>query len=291
VSWATKPSLQAHTDPYYRGWDMAIADYWLEKEWAREFDAYAAAGALPDLELIALPHDHFGDTGPDGGAIDGVNTIETQMADNDYALGKIVEKVSTSKYKDDTLIFVIEDDAQDGPDHVDAHRTLAYVIGPYVKRSEVVSTRYSTINMLRTIEDILHLKPMGLNDGLQPPMTDVFTTNAKPWKYTSVVPAVLRTTQLPLPAATPANTLAETARIRMFERPVRNADYWGDRMRGLDFSRSDHADTARLNRVLWNGLKGEGMPYPSTRSGLDLRSNRKQLFAADFSTIRNVAEF
>jgi hypothetical protein len=96
---------------------------------------------------------------------------------------------------------------------------------------------------------------------------------------------------LPLPAATPANTLAETARIRMFERPVRNADYWGDRMRGLDFSRSDHADTARLNRVLWNGLKGEGMPYPSTRSGLDLRSNRKQLFAADFSTIRNVAEF
>jgi len=106
--------------------------------------------------------------------------------------------VSNSKYKDDTLIFVIEDDAQDGPDYVDAHRTIAYVIGPYVKRGEVVSTRYSTVNTLRTIEDILHLKPMGLNDGLEPPMTDVITRDAKPWQYTPIVPAVLRTTQLPL---------------------------------------------------------------------------------------------
>ncbi len=278
VSWATKPSLQANTDPYYRGWDMAIPDFWLEDEWAREFDAFAASGTLPNLELIALPHDHFGDTGPGGGAIDGVDTIETQMADNDYALGKVVQKVSTSKYKDDTLIFVIEDDAQDGPDHVDAHRTIAYVIGPYVKRGEVVSTRYSTVNMLRTIEDILHLKPMGLNDGLQPPMTDVFTREARPWQYTPIVPAVLRTTQLPLPPATPANTLAETARIRAFEHPVHDAAYWSDRMRGLDFSRSDHANTPRLNRVLWAGLKGENVPYPAARNGRNLSTNRAQLF-------------
>lgn len=97
VSWATKPSLQANTDPYYRGWDMEIPDYWLEKEWEREFDGFVANGDLPNLELIALPHDHFGNTGPGGGAIDGVDTIETQMADNDYALGRLVEKVSTSK--------------------------------------------------------------------------------------------------------------------------------------------------------------------------------------------------
>jgi DNA-binding beta-propeller fold protein YncE len=279
VSWATKPSLQANTDPYYRGWDMAIPDYWLEKEWEREFDAYAAKDALPNLELIALPHDHFGDTGPGGGAIDGVDTIETQMADNDYALGKIVEKVSTSKYKDDTLIFVIEDDAQDGPDHVDAHRTIAYVIGPYVKRGEVISTRYSTVNMLRTIEDILHLEPMGINDGLQAPMTNVFMMAAKPWHYTPIVPAVLRTTQLPLPPASQANTLAETARIKAFEHPVHDAAYWGQRMRGLDFSRSDHADTALYNRVLWAGLRGEGQPYPVVRSGRNLRANRQKLLA------------
>ena len=277
VSWATKPSLQPNTDPYYRGWDMAIPDYWLEHEWAREFDAYAAADTLPSLELIALPHDHFGDTGPGGGAIDGVDTIETQMADNDYALGKIVEKVSKSRYKDDTLIFVIEDDAQDGPDHVDAHRTIAYAIGPYVKRGEVVSRRYSTMNMLRTIEDVLRLKPMGINDGLQSPMTDVFTRDRKPWEYTPIVPAVLRTTKLPLPPATLGNSLEESAHIRAFERPAHDAKYWGDRMRGLDFSRSDHADTARFNRVLWAGLKGDTVPYPARRSGRNLRARRKRL--------------
>jgi DNA-binding beta-propeller fold protein YncE len=279
VSHATKPSLQANTDPYYRGWDMAIPDYWLEKEWEREFDAYVANGKLPNLEMIALPHDHFGDVGPGGGAIDNVDTIETQMADNDYALGKIVEKVSTSRYKDNTLILVIEDDAQDGPDHIDAHRTIAYAIGPYVKQGDVVSTRYSTVNMLRTIEDILHLKPMGLNDGLQPPMTDVFTHELKPWNYTAIVPNVLRTTQLPLPPATAANGLVQTAHVKEFERPVHAAAYWGDRTRGLDFTRSDHVDTSRFNRVLWAGLKGEDVPYPSARSGRNLRGNRHKLLS------------
>ena len=279
VSRATKLSLEANTDPYYRGWDMAIPDYWLEKEWEREFDGFAANGDLPNLELIALPHDHFGDVGPGGGAIDGVDTIETQMADNDYALGRIVEKVSSSRYKDDTLILVIEDDAQDGPDHIDAHRTIAYAVGPYVKRNAVVSTRYSTVNMLRTIEDILHLEPMGLNDGLQPPMTDVFTRERKPWKYTPIVPDVLRTTQLPLPPATAANTLVQTARIKAFARSAHDAGYWGERTRGLDFTRSDHADTTRFNRILWAGLRGDAEPYPVMRSGRNLRVGRKRFLA------------
>jgi hypothetical protein len=87
---------------------------------------------------------------------------------------------------------VIEDDAQDGPDHIDAHRTIAYVIGPYVKQGAVVSTRYSTVNMLRTIEDLLGMRPLGLNDGLQRPMSDVFTRELKTWNYTPIVPEVLR---------------------------------------------------------------------------------------------------
>jgi len=227
VSRATKPSLDQNTDPYYRGWDMAIADYWLFKEWEREFDGFSASGTLPNLELIALPHDHFGDVGPGGGAIDGVNTIETQMADNDYALGLLVEKVSKSRYKNDTLIFVIEDDAQDGPDHVDAHRTIAFVAGPYVKQGAIVSTRYSTVNMLRTIEDILGVEPLGLNDGLQRPMTDVFTKVNKPWSFSPIVPDVLRTTQLPLPPSTAANRLPQTKTVRGFSRPPRSASYWG----------------------------------------------------------------
>jgi YVTN family beta-propeller protein len=272
VSRATKPSLEGNTDPYYRGWDMGIPDYWLEKEWEREFDAYAAQDALPRLELVALPHDHFGDLGPGGGALDGVNTVETQMADNDYAFGKLVEKVAKSKYKDDTLIFSIEDDAQDGPDHMDAHRTIAFVVGPYVKQGEVVSARYSTVNMLRTIEDILDLEPMGLNDGLQPPMTDVFSRSQKTWTYAAVVPDILRATQLPLPKASSAQANAATW-------PVRNAEYWAVHTRGLDFTRSDHANTVQLNRALWAGLKGESVPYPTERSGRDLRRNRKELLA------------
>lgn len=118
---------------------------------------------------------------------------------------------------------------------------------------------------------------MGLNDGLQPPMTDVFTRDAKPWQYTPIVPAVLRTTQLPLPPATSANALAETARIRAFERPAHNAAYWGEQMQGLDFSRSDHAAPERFNRVLWAGLKGEDVPYPVIRSGRNMRAKREQL--------------
>jgi len=270
---------------------MAIADYWLFKEWEREFDGFVANGNLPNLELIALPHDHFGDVGPSGGAIDGVNTIETQMADNDYALGRLVEKVSKSRYKDDTLIFVIEDDAQDGPDHVDAHRTVAYVVGPYVKQGAVVSTRYSTVNMLRTIEDILRLEPMGLNDGLQRPMGDVFTMQNKGWSYTPIVPDVLRTTQLPLPPPTTANTLVKTDRILAFARPARDANYWAQALAGFDFSRSDHLDTARFNRALWAGLKGETAAYPSVRSGSNLRKHRKQTLeqAAREAPLKNSA--
>lgn len=279
VSVATKPSLEQNTDPYYRGWDMAIADYWLFKEWEREFDNYTANGTLPDLELIALPHDHFGDTGPGGGAIDGVDTIETQMADNDYALGLMVQKIADSPYANDALIFVIEDDAQDGPDHVDAHRTIAFVIGPYVKQGALVSSRYSTVNMVRTIEDILGIEPMGLNDGLRSPMTDVFTYQLSPWNYSPIVPDVLRTTQLPLPPKTSANSLVITKRIAAFARPPHDAEYWGEKMQGLDFTSSDHVDAARFNRILWAGLKGEDVPYPAVRSGVDLRKNRGRLLA------------
>ncbi|ESS72082.1 hypothetical protein MGMO_72c00030 [Methyloglobulus morosus KoM1] len=121
--------LKDVSDIYYREYDMKLPDYWRFKEWEREFDQYAKKGELTNLMLVELPHDHFGEF---GGALDGVNTPETQMADNDYALGLITEKVANSQFKDDTLIFVIEDDTQDGLDHVDAQRSIAYVVGPYV---------------------------------------------------------------------------------------------------------------------------------------------------------------
>src|SRR6266550_1213789 len=146
VSAATKAALRPITDQFFRGYDNHFPDFYRVDEWAREFDQFEANGNLPNLEFVRVMHDH---TGNFGTAIDGVNTPEIQTADNDYAVGRIVEKVAKSKrYSGNTLVFVMEDDAQDGPDHVDAHRSIAFVAGPYVKQGAVVSTKYTTVSMI-----------------------------------------------------------------------------------------------------------------------------------------------
>jgi hypothetical protein len=172
------------------------------------------------------------------------------------------------------LIFSIEDDAQDGPDHVDAHRSIAFVIGPYVKQGAVVSQRYNTVSMLRTIEEILGMQALGLNDAVQPPMSDLFSPGQSSWSYTSRVPAVLRKTQLPLPAETPSEKTRASANAA---RPARDAAYWAEKTQGYDFSSEDKIDSAAFNQVLWNGLKGEDQPYPSDRDGRDLSRDRQRL--------------
>ncbi|MDQ3258065.1 MAG: hypothetical protein M3R15_29980, partial [Acidobacteriota bacterium] len=273
-SFATKPALRDNTDPYFRGYDQNNADFWLFKEWEREFDSYVANGNLPNLQFVRLPHDHFGNFTT---AIDGVSTVETQMADNDYAIGLLVEKIARSPYKNNTLIFIIEDDAQGGPDHVDAHRSLGYVVGPYVKQGPVVSNFYTTVSMIRTIEDVLGIAPLNLNDGLTEPMADVFDLNQSEWSYTAIMPKVLRTTQLPLPARTAQNSLPANAHVLAYAKPRRTPAYWEERMRGMDFSVEDKLDTERFNQVLWSGLMGEDVPYPSFRHKRDLRGNRQQL--------------
>src|ERR1019366_10079319 len=101
-------------------------------------------------------------------------------------------------YKDNTLIFVIEDDAQNGPDHVDAHRSTAFVAGPFVNQGAVVSERYTTVSMIRTIIDVLGIEPLGINDAMAEPMSKIFHQERQSWDYTAVVPDVLLTTQLPL---------------------------------------------------------------------------------------------
>lgn len=139
----TKAALRDHTDPYFRGYDQDNADYYLFKEWEREFDQYAAQGDLPGLSFVRFPHDHFGNF---GSAKYGVNTPDTQMADNDYAVGLLIEKVAGSRFKNDTLIFVVEDDAQNGPDHVDAHRSIALVVVPMSSRGR--SSRSATLRSI-----------------------------------------------------------------------------------------------------------------------------------------------
>jgi DNA-binding beta-propeller fold protein YncE len=270
VAIPTNPRLRDLTDLYFRSFDQRFPDYWRFKEWEREFDNFAKNDNLPSLELLRICHDHFGEFEK---AIDGVNTVETQMADNDYALGLVAEKVAHSKYAKDTLIFVIEDDAQDGPDHVDAHRSIALVIGPYVKQRVVVSQRYNTVSMLRTIEEVLGLQALGLNDAVQPPMTEVFSPTQSGWNYSSRVPAVLRTTQLPVPAASSSGKPGAVTS----DAPRHDAAYWAEKTRGYDFSAEDKLDAPAFNLVLWNGLKGESQPYPAERDGRDLSKNRQRV--------------
>lgn len=252
-AYPNKSALRPISDRYFRGFDMKYADFWRLKEWEREFDQYVKQNNLPALELVRLPHDHFGDFSD---AADGVNTVATQMADNDYALGMLVEKIARSPYRNNTLIVVVEDDAQDGADHVDAHRSLAYMIGPYVKRNTVVSTRYTTVNLLRTIEDTLGIPPMGLTDGNALPMAAVFDTQQRPLSYTAIVPNVLRTTQLPLPPRTAKNSLASSPKTARYDKPLRDAAYWSKVMQGQNFASEDRLDTERFNQALWQGLKG-----------------------------------
>ncbi len=272
VAFPDKVALADVTDPYFPGFDQKLPDFWRFKEWEREFDGYVAGGNLPALEFLRIPHDHFGNFAE---AIDGVNTVETEMADNDYAVGLIVQKIAGSPFAKDTVVFTIEDDAQNGPDHMDAHRTVALAAGAYVRQGVVVSSRYTTVNMLRTIEELLGMKQLGLNDAAAAPMADIFSAEYVPWRYTARVPAVLRTTQLPLPPVAAGANGAESDAI--YSRPSHNAGWWTAHMQGQDFSVEDDLDTGRFNRALWLGLMGPGVPFPTHTTGVNLSSDREQL--------------
>lgn len=260
VAFPASPDLAPFTDIYFRGFDNSFPDYWRFREWAREFDSYCRNGRLPALETVRFMHDHTGDFAT---AIDGVNTPETQIADNDYAVGLLIEKIAKSRYASDTLVFVIEDDAQDGPDHVDAHRSVALVAGPYVKHRAVVSERLTTVSMIRTIEEILGLAPLNLHDAHVRPMAAAFDLKAGKWSYSAQVPAMLRTTTLPLPPS-PKGSASVVG-------PAHGWAYWAEKMKRFDFTAEDRLDTASYNRILWEGLMGD-RPYPLMRSGEDMRA-------------------
>jgi DNA-binding beta-propeller fold protein YncE len=257
-------ALAPFTDQYFRGFDQSFPDFYRFKEWERDFNANYATGGLPNLTLIRFMHDH---TGNFGTAIDKVNTPERDVADNDYAVGLLVQKIANSPiYKNNALIFVVEDDAQDGGDHMDSHRTTAFVAGAYVKDA-VVSTPYTTLNFIRTMEEVLGLPPMNLNDALAAPMSDIFSTTPNAWTFKATPAAILYCSQLPLPSPfLPCND------------PTPNAKYWTRVTRGMDFDDADEVDGRVFNRVLWKGMRGD-KPFPSAPSGKDLHLNRDKLLA------------
>ncbi len=263
----TNAALTPYTDPYFRGFDNALPDFYRFAEWQREFTSQYGSGGLPALTLVRFMHDHTGNwtagaSGYPAAAIDGVNTPELMVADNDYAVGMLVQTIANSPYyANNTLIFIVEDDAQDGGDHYDSHRSVALVAGAWVKRGAVISKPYNTINFIRTMEEVLGLPPLNLNDALAAPMADIFNTTPSPWSFTAAPSAYLYNTHLLLPPK-PVGLVVP--------KPTHNAKYWARVMKGMDFSGADLVDPGEFNRILWKGMMG-GQPYPAAPSKGDSR--------------------
>jgi hypothetical protein len=171
------------------------------------------------------------------------------------------------------LIFVVEDEAQDGPDHVDEHRSIALVAGPYIKQGQLVSGRSSTVNLIRTIEEILGLPARNLHDADVRPMIEIFDPTKKSWAYMAALSPLLLGTQLPIELVQPNVRRADAGRA---PKPLHDAAWWAERTKDFDFTDADKNDPAVYNRVLWQGTMGD-KPYPAGRSGLDLRRDREAL--------------
>lgn len=227
------PVLKNVTNRFYRDFDLDYADVDRIKVFLQEFAEYEKSGEMPHLIFMRLGNDHT--HGTQAGKLAPLSMV----ADNDYALGLLVEAVSHSRFWGSTAIFVLEDDAQNGPDHVDSHRSPAYVISPYVKHHAVDSSLYNTTSMLRTMELMLGLRPMTQFDAAARPMSAAFQAAADP------APFVVEKPRVPLDDRNPPHT-ATAARSER-----------------LDFSQEDRADEDELNDILWTSIKGSHAPPPA----------------------------
>jgi DNA-binding beta-propeller fold protein YncE len=228
---STVPSAAPYTSPTYPAWDLAIPDQRRADAWLAELADYVRQGQMPALEVLHLPNDHT------SGAKPGLPTPRASMADNDLALGRIVEGLSHSPFWKDTVVFVVEDDAQNGPDHVDSHRAPLLVISPYNRRG-AVHRFANTTDVLATIEDLLGLDSLSHFDTFGRPLRGIFTATPDLTPYQAQVP------KQPLTDVNPPNAPGATQSLR------------------LDFSAPDAAPAAELNEILWRTLKG-GEPYPA----------------------------
>ncbi|WP_425148581.1 beta-propeller fold lactonase family protein [Deinococcus sp.] len=231
------PVLRGHLSPTFPTYDMGISDQVRLDAWKAEFDGYVKDGKLPQLSVVRLPRDHT------NGTRAGSPVPAAYVADNDLAVGKLVEAVSKSPYWKDTAIFVVEDDAQNGPDHIDAHRTTAYVVSAYNKRGTPDHTGYSTVSMLRTMELILGLAPMTQFDAAATPMVAAFQDTPDLTPFTATTPKQ------------PLDTLNAAGAYRQQDAAK------------MDFSQEDRIDEASFNDMIWHAVKGQGVPMPAPRIG------------------------
>jgi DNA-binding beta-propeller fold protein YncE len=225
-------SLKAITDMNYRGFDLNYPDVERSKEFLREWKEFDDQGKAPQLMVVRMGNDHT------QGAAAGKLSPLSYAADNDYAVGMLVDGVSHSKLWGSTAIFVIEDDAQNGPDHVDCHRSTAYVISAFTRRGVVDSTMYNQMSVLHTIEGLLGMHPLTQFDAAAMPMFGSFSAqpDARPW--TALLPKTALTDR------NPANGQGAKESAR------------------LDFSDADKADDDELNEILWHAIRKTEMPPP-----------------------------
>ncbi len=224
-------TLQGHFDPQFRSFDLNYSDTNRANRFLAELKRYEQEGDMPALQIVRLPNDHT------HGVTPGQLTPTAYLADNDAGLGMLVEGVSRSKFWASTAIFVVEDDAQNGPDHVDAHRTVALVISPYTRRHVVDSTLYSTSSMLRTMELILGMKPMTQFDAAATPMFNSFANQ---------------------PDVRPFEALPPNVDLKA----KNDATAWGSKIK-FNFAKEDQADDLLLNEMIWRSVRGAKHPMPA----------------------------
>jgi phospholipase C len=240
-------ALKGHICKAYPRFNLRIKDVQRFQIWKHDFDSLLAIHKVPRLNTIQLPSDHT------SGQRIGAFTPTASIADNDYAVGKFVEYISHSPIWMQSAIFILEDDAQNGPDHVDAHRSPAFVISPYVKRNFVCHQMYSTSGMVRTIELILGLPPMSQYDAAADPMWQCFMPKPDTSRYVAKEPKV--------------NIYARNKKQN--KSAIRSAAF--------DFSKPDAAPDELLNKIIWKSVKGEDakMPAPRRSAFLNITDNEE----------------
>jgi YVTN family beta-propeller protein len=237
-----KPFLASHTNPAYPGFDLAITDQRRAEIWISELADFSRRGVMPAFEIVRLPNDHT------NALKAGAPTPRAYLADNDLALGRIIDALSHSPFWKSTAVFVLEDDAQNGPDHVDSHRSPMLVISPWV-RAGVVHRFANTTDVLRTMEELLGLDALSQFDYFGRPLRDIWSTTADVRPYATLRPAV------DLGDTNPRSTTG----ARESEK--------------LDLRIEDVADEALFNRILWQSAR-PGVPYPGVRRGAALEAVR-----------------
>jgi hypothetical protein len=229
---ATVPGLAGRVSPTYPPWDLTVADNLRFESWLKEFNDYEARDLVPALSIVRMGNDHTNGTRP------GTPTPRSMVAENDLAVGRLVETISRSRIWNESAIFIVEDDAQNGPDHVDAHRSLALAISPFSRRRAVDSTMYTTSGVLRTMELILGIPPMSQYDAAATPMYNAFQAT---------------------PVLTPFVHLEP--RISIDEKNAPTA--WGAAASlRMDLEAADAAPERELNEIIWRSVKGPQSAMP-----------------------------